>query len=112
MLDKFFSERFIENARSYTHYNFIVMNLDGMIIAATETERVGNFHEASYQMMQEGRDIMIVPPEDVKKYFGVKPGIDVPIVYKNEMMGAIGITGIPRDVRPAILIEKWLLKQC
>lgn len=106
MLNKFFSERFIENARSYTHYKFTVMNPDGMIIAATETERVGNFHEASYQMMQEGRDIMIVPPEDVKKYFGVKPGIDVPIVYKNEMMGAIGITEIPRDVRPAILIAK------
>ena len=32
MLDKFFSERFIENARSYTHYNFIVMNLVYSII--------------------------------------------------------------------------------
>ena len=82
------------------------MNLDGMIIAATETERVGGFHEASYRMMQEGRDIIFVTPEDVKKYFGVKPGIDVPIVYKNKMMGAIGITGIPHEVRPAIVIAK------
>ena len=106
MLNKFFSERFIENARSYTHYKFTVMNPDGMIIAATETERVGNFHEASYRMMQEGRDIIFVTPEDVKKYFGVKPGIDVPIVYKNKMMGAIGITGIPHEVRPAIVIAK------
>ena len=47
MLEKEFAQRFIEKISEYTDLKFMVFNTEGIIIAATEKERVGVFHEAS-----------------------------------------------------------------
>ena len=67
MIDKDFAEQFIEKLDKYVDYKFMIFNTEGIIIAATEQERVGVFHEASYNMITQGLDRIIVQPEDVKK---------------------------------------------
>lgn len=54
MLEKEFAQRFIEKISEYTDLKFMVFNTEGIIIAATEKERVGVFHEASYNMITQG----------------------------------------------------------
>lgn len=110
MINKYFANKFIETIRKYTDYNFLVFNTEGIIIAATEKERVGVFHEASYNMMRQGEDIIVVNPEDTKKYLGVKPGVDVTIVHNNIMVGAIGITGIAKEVTPVVIMAKMSIE--
>ena len=68
---------------------------EGIIIAATEEERVGVFHEASYNMIKNGLRQIVVYPEDVPKYLGVKNGVDMTIVHNNKIVGGIGVTGLP-----------------
>ena len=41
MIDRYFAERFIEKIGQYMDERFMVFNTNGVIIAATETERVG-----------------------------------------------------------------------
>lgn len=109
-IDKRFSEMFIEKIKRQTDYNFIIINREGFIIAATERERVGVFHEASYVMMREGSDIIKVLPTELNDYLGVKPGIDVPIVIEGETIGALGITGNVDETMPIITIVKMTIE--
>lgn len=110
MINQVFADLFIDRIRQYSNYPFLVFNPDGRIIAATDTKRVGTFHEASYEMMKHKRQIAVVEPRDVYKYFGAQPGVDMPILYKNEIVGAIGITGLPEETKPIVLIAKMAVE--
>lgn len=110
MIDKDFAEQFIEKLDKYVDYKFMIFNTEGIIIAATEQERVGVFHEASYNMITQGLDRIIVQPEDVKKYLGVKHGVDMTIWNNNKIVGGIGITGKPEEVMSIITIAKISLE--
>lgn len=106
MLDKYFAQKFIDTIRKYVDYKFMVFNPEGIILAATEKERVGVFHEASYNMFRSKQEMIVVEPEDVKKYLGVKCGVDMTIVHDNTIVGGIGITGIPEQVMDVITMAK------
>ncbi|MCH1981749.1 helix-turn-helix domain-containing protein [Ruminococcus sp. OA3] len=106
MLEKEFAQRFIEKISEYTDLKFMVFNTEGIIIAATEKERVGVFHEASYNMITQGLPYIVVHPQDVKKYLGVKNGVDMTIMNNNRIVGGIGITGIPEEVMDIITMAK------
>lgn len=110
MISQMFANKFIENSRQYNDYNFIIINMDGIIIAATEKDRIGNFHEASYRMMVNKEKIAIVEVEDIPRYVGVKCGVDMPILYKHEAVGAIGITGIPSEVKDVLSMARMSIE--
>lgn len=110
MISQVFANKFIENSRLYNDYNFIIINPDGIIIAATEKDRVGDFHEASYRMMKNKEKIAVVEVSDIPHYVGVKCGVDMPILYKNEVVGAIGITGIPSKVKDVLSMARMSIE--
>ena len=105
-LNKDFANRFIEKIKEDSDYKFMVFNKEGIIIAATEEDRVGVFHEASYNMIKNKLKYIVVHPEDVKKYLGVKNGVDMTIFHKGNIVGGIGITGIPEEVTPVLTVAK------
>ena len=109
-MDRRFAVMFIERMRLQTEYMFFLTNREGIIIAATDRESVGVFHEASFVMMRDNLDMIIVRPEETSLYLGVKPGIDVPIVHNGETVGALGITGIPEEVKPIITAIKMTIE--
>lgn len=109
-MDRHFAVTFIEKMRHQSELNVFVTNREGIIIAATERERVGVFHEASFVMMRDGLDIISVEPEETSIYLGVKPGVDMPIVLGDEIVGAFGITGIPDEVRPIVAAVKMTIE--
>jgi len=106
LIDKSFAEKFIEEICNYSSYNFLVFNRKGIILAATEKDREGAFHEAAYSMMQENKEMIIIQHEDVRNYLGVKCGIDITVSHNHKVIGAIGITGMPEDVKPTIKLAK------
>ena len=67
---------------------------------------MGVFHEASYNMIKNGLRQIVVYPEDVPKYLGVKNGVDMTIVHNNKIVGGIGVTGLPEDVTPVLTVAK------
>lgn len=97
MLDNFLAEKFIEKAGESTEYNINIMDEKGIIIASKDTERIGDFHEVAYWIIQGEEEIIEVP--DGGKYLGVRPGVMLPIMQKGKRIGAIGVTGEPQKVR-------------
>ena len=75
-----------------------IMNTRGIIIASTEKERIGTFHQGEYDVITTGKENLIYPYE-VEKYPGAKQGINMPIVVKNETIGVVGVFGNPDEIR-------------
>lgn len=111
MIDKEFAERFIEEISENSSYSFLVFNRKGIILAATEREREGAFHEAAYSMMQENKNIVIIENDDVKNYIGVKAGINAIVFHNRKMIGAIAISGPPDEIRPIIMVAKMTFEK-
>lgn len=110
MIDKYFADMFIDKIGEYMDDKFMVFNTQGIIIAATEPERVGTFHEASFNMMKNNQDMIIVRDDEVNKYLGVKPGIDMTIRHENEILGGVGVTGPVEQSMPLITMAKLIIE--
>ncbi|MGF6906689.1 CdaR family transcriptional regulator [Fusobacterium sp. PH5-44] len=73
--------------------NFI--NKNGIIVASTDPERIGNYHEAALKCIQTKSPLIINNNDEFK---GSKKGINMPIYFKNTIIGVIGITGDKNEV--------------
>lgn len=111
MIDKEFAERFIEEISENSSYSFLVFNCKGIILAATEKEREGAFHEAAYSMMQNNKNMIIIENDNVKNYIGVKPGINVIVSHNHKMIGAIAMTGPPDEIYEIIMVAKMTFEK-
>ncbi|MGL5675946.1 MAG: CdaR family transcriptional regulator [Cellulosilyticaceae bacterium] len=76
-----------------TDINFI--NKEGIIIASTDTSRLGDFHEAGYEAIKM-RKTMIISKEEA--YQGTRTGINYPIIIDQQVIGVIGLTGKPEKL--------------
>lgn len=70
------------------HLNFIT--IDGKIIASTDPNRIGTYHEAAVIVTKNNN--MVITEYD-GQHQGARKGINMPLNYKNEVIGVIGITG-------------------
>lgn len=84
--------------------NINIMNNDGIIIASKDTDRIGIFHEGARNVIEHGETVTIFPEDTL---LGSKPGVNMPIYFHEELIGVIGITGHPNEVRDfAKIIQK------
>jgi carbohydrate diacid regulator len=93
------AEKIVKEVRKLIGEDIIVVNTDGYIIASTDIERVGTFHEGALVAAQKKRKV-IITEEDQLKLMGVKAGINLPIFFQHDVIGVIGITGKPNIVTP------------
>jgi carbohydrate diacid regulator len=93
------AEKIVKEVRKLIGEDVIVVNTEGIIFACTDYRRVGNFHEGAQIASQVKRKV-IITEEDQKRLQGVKAGINFPIFFQNDVIGVIGITGIPEKVTP------------
>ncbi|MGV3487395.1 MAG: CdaR family transcriptional regulator [Tuberibacillus sp.] len=93
------AKKIVIEARSSLNEHFIIVDTSFRIIASSDPKRTGDFHEGAKRAIEEDRTI-IITPNDAGQMKGVKPGINMPIKHDGQMIGVIGITGHPDDVRP------------
>ena len=98
MLDEHIAQKLIDRLSGTLNYNVNIMDGTGTIVASHDHSRVGSFHETAYRMLQEGTQWVEVGSEE--KLLGTKPGINMTIESKNNVVGVVGITGAPDTVRP------------
>ncbi|ANA79965.1 transcriptional regulator [Paenibacillus glucanolyticus] len=76
-------------------YNINVMDENGVIVGSGDPARIGTLHIGAQKAIQTGRIY-----EVYEEGGGMKPGVNEPIVVKDEVIGVVGITGHPDEVRP------------
>ncbi|WP_203362898.1 sugar diacid recognition domain-containing protein [Bacillus sp. REN10] len=97
MIQPKLAQKIIYEVRKLLDEEIIVVNTDGCIIASTDRSRIGHFHEGAAMVSQTGNKL-IITKEDEKRWTGVKTGINLPIMFHEEVVGVIGITGSPHKV--------------
>lgn len=68
-----------------------MMDENGYIIASTDVSRIGNFHEGAKKIIDENLTELYITPEEATT--DTRMGINLPLFYKNKIIGVIGITG-------------------
>lgn len=79
-------------------YNINVMNANGIILGSGDTSRLNQVHEGALAAISKGKTIEITK-EDASQLEGTKPGVNLPFFFQGNIIGVIGITGDPNDVR-------------
>lgn len=87
-----------------------IMNTDGMIIASSEHERIGSYHQGAREAMRTGK-VVNIRKDQLDRYPGAKEGCNIPLRVNGAIIGVVGIFGEPDEIRDvAHLLEVYAAK--
>ncbi|WP_080872698.1 CdaR family transcriptional regulator [Oceanobacillus timonensis] len=96
MLTKKIANSIVEETSIRLHRNVNIMNTEGIIIATRDNSRIGTFHKGALEVLQSGETQVIFAEQE--SWTGTQPGINLPIVFQEKMIGVIGVTGDPVEM--------------
>lgn len=75
-----------------------IMNTEGYIIASTEPERIGTFHQGALEAVRTGKAVNIQRSE-LANYPGAKEGCNMPLRVCGTVIGVVGMYGDPAEIQ-------------
>ncbi len=73
-----------------------MMNGDGVIIASSDASRIGSFHSAAKELIDQKLQEVVVKSDG--EYEGARSGLNLAINFQEEIVGVIGVTGPYEEV--------------
>ncbi|WP_413375452.1 CdaR family transcriptional regulator [Alkalihalobacillus sp. 1P02AB] len=98
MLTQEIAKDIVEQTTIRLNRNINIMDNTGTIIASADPSRVNQVHDGAIEVIQTGKTL-IIHQEDRTKWNRSLPGINLPIEFQNDIVGVIGITGTPDEIR-------------
>lgn len=92
------ARQIVQRTMSIIQYSVNVMDEHGIIIASGEPSRIHQRHEGAVLALTENR-IVEIDSATASQLKGVKPGINLPISFQDQLIGVLGISGEPSEVR-------------
>lgn len=92
------AQQIVDRTMKIIDCNINVMDANGCIIGSGDLERIGELHEGAMLAISQKRTVSI-DSNTVKSLQGVKPGINLPLKLNDRIVGVIGLTGEPSDIR-------------
>src|SRR5690554_4917559 len=77
--------------------NINIVNTEGYIIASGIPSRVGELHVAALEAIRSGQTIVITK-NNQQLWDGALCGMNMPVSFQNQIVGAIGLTGEPEEI--------------
>ncbi len=109
MIIKRYGFAIIKRLEKIIDKNINIIDCNGIIIASTDPTRIGTIHECGIICAQTKKTV-VVTDEMTTLYKGSKQGINLPIIYQNELVGVVGISGNPDEVKQFGLVVKELVE--
>ncbi|GGU39860.1 sugar diacid recognition domain-containing protein [Nocardioides albus] len=88
----------VERTMGVIGHNVNVMDAAGVILASGQDDRIGTVHEGALLAAQQDR-VVEIAHSDALALRGVQPGINLPLRCHGQLVGVVGITGEPGQVR-------------
>lgn len=111
-IQKEMAQQIVDTVKDVCGKNINFIDDSGYIVASTDASRIGTFHAIGRQVVRTG---MTMEVSDDREYEGAIRGVNFPIVHKERVIAAIGISGEPEEVRKyaylAQRIASLLLKE-
>ncbi len=98
-LDSTLAQHIVDRAMAILPYNINVMDAQGMIIGSGDPLRLHTRHEGA-QLVLANRRVVEIDEQAATCLRGVRPGVNLPLLHADELIGVLGITGDPEVVRP------------
>lgn len=92
------AEEIVYQTMKRLHYNINIISTDGVILASGDKKRVDLIHEGAKVVAKTAQPLMI-DESNIHSYPNTKPGINMPITYQGEIVGVVGITGDPNQLK-------------
>lgn len=109
MLDTKSSNAIVNRLSSVFDKDINIIGMDGIIIASSNIKRINTFHEGGRICINSNRNV-IITESNTRLFRGCKPGVNLALRYRNQVVGAIGITGEEEEVLPYGPIIKELVE--
>ncbi|WP_077597104.1 CdaR family transcriptional regulator [Oceanobacillus kimchii] len=93
------ADKIINVIKDMIDEQIIICDTKGIIIASTNQERVGDYHEGSVLVIKNKEPLMITDSLTINLK-GVKTGINLPLFFNKSVIGVIGITGEIEKIKP------------
>ncbi|MCF7354036.1 sugar diacid recognition domain-containing protein [Vibrio sp. CK2-1] len=97
-LDTQLAQQIVDRTMAIIDTNINVMNDRGIIISSGEPERIGQLHDGALLAIQHG-DTTEITQQTSQNLKGVKPGINLVLKHDDTIIGVVGITGNPDEIR-------------
>lgn len=105
ILDSQLAQQIVDRTMAIIGYNINVMNQAGVIIGSGEKNRIGQVHDGAILALKHG-DSVELTAESCVALKGVKPGINMVLRNQQQVVGIVGITGEPKDIRDFANLSK------
>lgn len=97
-LNKSLAQEIVDRTMQIIKRNINVMNDKGVIIGSGDASRIDSIHEGALRVIETQKEFEI-EEQEAKGLHGVKAGINLPINFNGTVVGVIGITGYPNEIR-------------
>ncbi|MFJ3487916.1 CdaR family transcriptional regulator [Pseudomonas sp. NPDC090202] len=97
-LDHALAQDIVDRAMAILPCNVNVMDYLGIIIGSGEAERLYTRHEGAQLVLANSR-VVEIDSHTAKQLSGVRPGVNLPLMLDDKLVGVLGITGEPEQVR-------------
>ncbi|WEV41564.1 helix-turn-helix domain-containing protein [Bifidobacterium sp. ESL0682] len=96
-IDPAIATTIVSSLKDVTQHEINFFNTDGVIIASTDTSRIGTTHAGA-------REAIITKQTNVvhsnHEYEGARKGINMPVLFNDSVVAVVGVTGNPNEVKP------------
>ncbi len=100
-------QQIVDTTMRLVHRNVNIMDRDGIIIATGHPHRYKTLHKGAKDVIETGTIIEIYPNE-LSLYPGALQGVNLPIVFDDQIVGVVGVFGHPDEVRNIGLLVKMI----
>ncbi len=97
-LQEYNAREIVREINSVLPQKINLFNKRGIIIASTDTQRIGTFHGGAARVIQENLDELRIYSRT--EYPGARPGTNFILRVDGEPIGVLGITGAYEDILP------------
>ncbi|GAF20190.1 sugar diacid utilization regulator SdaR [Bacillus sp. JCM 19046] len=97
MLTKDLAAEVVEQTTKRLNRPMNMMDRYGMILASSDPARVNQIHDGAVHVLKTGKSL-IIRKEDLPNWRTSKPGLNMPIEFRGDMIGVIGLTGDPDEI--------------
>lgn len=94
-INKVLAQEIANKVMQVIPYNVNIMDDIGRIIGSGDPGRIDNYHQGAQLAIEQESLVSIYHSEG-----GTKPGVNIPIHFRNRIIGVIGISGDPDIVSP------------
>lgn len=93
------AQNIVDRTMKVLKYNINIMDHMGVIVGSGDKKRLDTFHQGAAEVIQAGK-AMEITVEQARGLEGARPGVNLPVYLNEKIVGAVGITGDPDEVRP------------